>query len=82
MPWQTVLFRSLLFSISEPVSSFGNSFHGFEFTDDCAVHKVGHAWAEDSNIFDSGDYSGNSQSFIESLKRGRMKSATMQHSVI
>jgi hypothetical protein len=34
-------------------------------TDDCSGHEAGYTWAEDHQITDPDDCSGNSQSFIE-----------------
>lgn len=34
-------------------------------TDDCSGHEAGYAWAEENDVTDASDCSGNSQSFIE-----------------
>ena len=41
------------------------TFHGYTCTDDCSGHQAGYDWAEENNITDPDDCSGNSQSFIE-----------------
>lgn len=50
---------------SENEDSSPLTFHGYTCTDDCSGHQAGYDWAEENNISDPDDCSGNSQSFIE-----------------
>jgi hypothetical protein len=43
----------------------GLTFHGYDCTIDCSGHEAGYEWAEEHDIMDPSDCSGNSQSFIE-----------------
>lgn len=42
-----------------------NSFNGYDCTEDCSGHEAGYNWAENNDIYDESDCSGNSNSFIE-----------------
>lgn len=44
------------------------SFKGYSCTDDCSGHEAGYEWAEDKDIYDYDNCSGNSTSFIEGCK--------------
>ena len=46
-------------------SGSGLTFHGYDCTEDCSGHEAGYQWAEEHEINDPDDCSGNSQSFIE-----------------
>src|ERR1035438_6438518 len=46
-------------------TSSGLTFHGYDCTVDCSGHEAGYQWAEEHDITDPSDCSGNSQSFIE-----------------
>jgi hypothetical protein len=41
------------------------SFYGYTCTENCSGHEAGYEWAEENDIDDEDDCSGNSQSFIE-----------------
>lgn len=43
-------------------------FSGYPCTQDCSGHAAGYNWAEDNEIDDPDDCSGNSQSFIEGCR--------------
>lgn len=42
-----------------------DTFYGYECTEDCSGHEAGYNWAENNDISDIYDCSGNSQSFNE-----------------
>ncbi len=46
-------------------AAHGQSFHGYDCTEDCSGHEAGYEWAEENDIDDVDDCSGNSNSFIE-----------------
>jgi hypothetical protein len=48
--------------------ALGLTFHGYDCTDDCSGHEAGCRWAEDKDISDEDDCTGNSESFIEGCK--------------
>ena len=50
---------------TEQTSKSGLTFHGYDCTVDCSGHEAGYEWAEEHDITDPSDCSGNSQSFIE-----------------
>lgn len=58
-----VLAATLLAASSIP--SFGQTFGGYECTEDCSGHKAGYEWAEENNISDESDCNGASTSFNE-----------------
>lgn len=41
------------------------TFHGYECTEDCSGHEAGYEWAEENDIDDEDDCSGDSDSFDE-----------------
>ena len=45
--------------------SGGQTFMGYECTEDCSGHEAGYEWAENNDISDVDDCGGNSNSFIE-----------------
>lgn len=52
-------------STNFPSYNYKKTFKGYECTQDCSGHEAGYEWAEDKDIYDIDDCSGNSQSFIE-----------------
>jgi hypothetical protein len=50
---------------TDETSKSGLTFHGYDCTVDCSGHQAGYEWAEEHDITDPSDCSGNSQSFIE-----------------
>lgn len=48
--------------------SSGDTFHGYECTQDCSGHEAGYEWAEDKGISNPDDCGGKSQSFIEGCR--------------
>lgn len=46
-------------------TAHGQTFHGDDCTEDCSGHEAGYEWAEDNDIDDVDDCSGNSNSFNE-----------------
>ena len=74
-----VVFVLVLRTCSEEVSyrddmdsEIGESstltFHGYDCLQDCSGHEAGYEWAEDNDISDVDDCSGNSNSFIEGCR--------------
>lgn len=63
----TILYVSVLLM---PIAStsFAQSFGGNSCIDNCEGHKAGYEWAEDNDIQDEDDCSGNSSSFEEGCK--------------
>lgn len=50
---------------TDEASKSGLTFHGYDCIVDCSGHEAGYEWAEEHDITDPSDCSGNSQSFIE-----------------
>jgi len=46
----------------------GQTFHGYDCTEDCSGHEAGYDWAEEKGITDPDDCGGNSNSFIEGCR--------------
>jgi hypothetical protein len=49
-------------------AAYGQTFYGDECTEDCSGHEAGYEWAEENDIDDVDDCSGNSSSFNEYAK--------------
>jgi len=49
----------------QKVAQQPQTFRGYDCLDDCSGHEAGYQWAEDNDIDDADDCTGNSQSFIE-----------------
>jgi hypothetical protein len=49
----------------QPAVVIAQNFNGYPCTQDCSGHEAGYAWAQDKDIRDPSDCSGNSNSFIE-----------------
>jgi hypothetical protein len=48
-----------------PNLALAKDFHGYECSGDCSGHEAGYEWAEDNDIEDESDCSGQSQYFNE-----------------
>jgi hypothetical protein len=48
--------------------SFGDTFRGYDCTQNCEGHEAGYSWAEQQGIDDPDDCEGNSESFIEGCR--------------
>lgn len=61
---RTLIISTMIFTLSSlPVAA--QTFGGYECTEDCSGHKAGYDWAEENDISDDNDCSGNSASFSE-----------------
>lgn len=58
-----IIGLSLFLTSSLPAAA--QTFGGYECTEDCSGHRAGYEWAEENDISDESDCSGNSTSFNE-----------------
>lgn len=60
-----ILMMSALLLITSSLPAAAQAFGGYECTEDCSGHKAGYDWAEENDVTDESDCSGNSTSFNE-----------------
>lgn len=59
------LVTSAMIILSSLLPASAQTFSGYECTEDCSGHKAGYDWAEENDVTDESDCSGNSTSFNE-----------------
>jgi hypothetical protein len=60
-----IILCIFIFGIVNGANLQAQTFMGYPCTEDCSGHKAGYEWAEENDIDDSFDCSGNSDSFNE-----------------